>query len=250
MRVMYVASAIEADGTSGGATHVNEVACGLSELGHHVVVVARRQRRHADPRMLECGVKMVGSRPRKEMALVAYPKIARTMDAFQPHVVIERFYNFAGAGVAAAHQRQIPVILEVNAPMVDPTGSIKSRLDTPLLGSMRKWAVRQATWSDAIVTPLNTTVPPEVPREKISELPWGANVERFEPRIRQERQDELSTLATRIGLVRRGPVAVFLGSFRAWHGASDFAEAARFLLARGTNLSFLAVGGGPELQSL
>jgi glycosyltransferase involved in cell wall biosynthesis len=172
------------------------------------------------------------------------------MDAFGPHVVMERFYNFAGAGVLAAHQRHIPVLLEVNAPMADPAGSLKTRLDVILLGAMRRWAVWQATWSDAIVTPLNTTVPPEVPRSKIHELPWGANVELFDPSIREMRSSELNSLAASIGLSRRGPVALFLGSFRAWHGASHFAEAARLLLARGSALSFLMVGGGPELDSL
>ncbi len=41
MRLLYVASAVEAGGTSGGATHIEEVACGLAALGHEVLVLAR-----------------------------------------------------------------------------------------------------------------------------------------------------------------------------------------------------------------
>ena len=40
MRVLYVASAIEAGSASGGWTHVTEVACGLRGLGHEVLVIA------------------------------------------------------------------------------------------------------------------------------------------------------------------------------------------------------------------
>jgi glycosyltransferase involved in cell wall biosynthesis len=105
-------------------------------------------------------------------------------------------------------------------------------------------------WSAAIVTPLNTTVPPEVPRTLIHELPWGANVQQFDPSVRVTQRQGLARLAARIGLEPGVPVAAFLGSFRAWHGVRHFAEAARLLLSAGAELSFLAIGGGPELGPL
>jgi glycosyltransferase involved in cell wall biosynthesis len=163
---------------------------------------------------------------------------------------MERYYNFSGAGVLLAHRRGVPVLLEVNAPMTDPAGSFKSRLDRVLFGAMRRWAVRQAIWSEAIVTPSRTTVPPEVPRERIHELPWGANVERFNPRLREERPEQVAALRRELGLAAGGPVAVFLGSFRHWHGVRHFALAARQLIERGSGLSFLAIGGGPELPAM
>jgi glycosyltransferase involved in cell wall biosynthesis len=263
LRILYIASAIELDGRSGGATHVSEVACGLRELGHKVAVIQMRNKSVSNiahssrtsrvpgiPHSLDCGVPVRTVRWRKELVLLGAARIDAAIKALRPDVVMERYYNFAGAGVLAAHRRGIPVLLELNAPMVDPPGSLKSRLDWLLLGSMRRWAVRQAMWSAAIVTPLNTTVPPEVPRGKIHELPWGANVDRFDPCVRQSRKEELEALALTVGLERLGPVAAFLGSFRAWHGVGHFAEAARLLLSRGSSLSFLAIGGGPELAPL
>jgi glycosyltransferase involved in cell wall biosynthesis len=163
---------------------------------------------------------------------------------------MERYYNFAGAGILAAHRRGIPSLLEVNAPMVDPKGSVKSKIDRLLLGTLRRWAVRQGEWSAAIVTPLNTTVPPEVPRSKIYELPWGGNVERFDPALRESRRGEIQAIGRELGLKGSGPVAVFLGSFRAWHGVGHFAEAARRLITGGSDMQFLAIGGGPELHQL
>lgn len=249
MKVLYVASAIEADGASGGATHVSEVACGLRQLGHDVRVISRASG-GSGRRRLACGASLRVSRWRKELAMLSLLQVSREVRTFRPDVVMERFYNFAGAGVLAAHRRRIPVLLEVNAPMVDPPDSLKSRLDKVALGSMRRWAVRQGNWSDAIVTPLATTVPPEVPRSKVHELPWGANVERFDPTIKGTQALELQKVAHELGLKRDVPVVGFLGSFRSWHGVGHFAEAARRMLSDGEDVAFLAIGGGPELEPL
>lgn len=247
MRILYVASAIEAGGSSGGWTHVSEVACGLRELGHQVLVFARGT---GGPRRVDCGLPLVTTPLPQYAALLSAPRVARIVSRFKPDAVMERFYNFAGAGVLAAHFRRVPVLLEVNAPMVDPPGSLKTRVDTLLLGSMRRWAVRQARWSAVIVTPLASTVPPEVSRRKIHELPWGANVKRFDPSLRDRDPSRLLGMKEEIGLDPSVPMAAFLGSFRAWHGVGHFAEAARRLLAGGRDVAFLAVGGGPELEPL
>ena len=52
MRILYIASAIEVGGRSGGATHVGEVACGLHELGHKVGVMQMRNVPNAELGML------------------------------------------------------------------------------------------------------------------------------------------------------------------------------------------------------
>lgn len=250
MRVLYIASAIEAGGVSGGAVHVSEVACGLAALGHTVLALMRPAPSAPTPRTLPCGVPLHTLPWPKEVALLGLPRIARIMRAFKPDVIIERSYNFAGAGVLVAHQRKIPILLEVNAPMVDPPGSLKSKVDRLLMGQMRRWAVRQAEWSAAIVTPLNSTVPWEIDRGVIHELPWGANVEQFDPLVRSRDAEKLKALSAGLGLEPGVPVAVFLGSFRSWHGAGHFAQAARKLITSGGNLAFLAIGGGEKLRSV
>lgn len=249
MKLLYVAGAVEAFGTSGGSVHIQEVACGLKALGHDVRVICLQDSAgHAGAR-LACAVPVRHTRRRKELALLSASQVARAVARFRPDVIMERFYNFAGAGILEAHRRGIPALLEVNAPMVDPPGSLKTKVDRLMLGSMRRWAVQQGRWSAAIVTPLATTVPPEVPRSKIHELPWGANVERFDPAKRPVGEERAALLA-QLGLSAEYPVAVFLGSFRRWHGVEHFAEAARQLLRRDVPISFLAIGGGPELEPL
>jgi glycosyltransferase involved in cell wall biosynthesis len=249
MRIIYIASAIEVDGESGGATHVQEVTTGLERLGHRVRVVARA--RDGEGAAKATGLYLRVSRRHPMLGLLSYPLVKAEVRRFRPDAVMERFYNFAGAGILAARRVGIPALLEVNAPMVDPRGSLKSRVDRVLLGAMRRWAVRQAKWSRAIVTPLATTVPPEVSRRKIRELPWGANVERFTPATEDEKRVARQRLSEEFGLSVEGPLAVFLGSFRAWHGVGHFAEAARLLLEKSEReIAFMAIGGGPELEPL
>lgn len=249
MKLLYVAGAVEAFGTSGGSVHIQEVACGLKALGHDVRVIAMRGSASHAGANLSCAVPVRHTRERKELALLSAPQVARAVAGFSPDVIMERFYNFAGAGILEAHRRGIPSLLEVNAPMIDPPGSLKTKVDRLTLGSMRRWAVRQGRWSAAIVTPLASTVPPEVSRSKIHELPWGANVAQFNP-AKLPVGEERAALLAQLGLSAEYPVAAFLGSFRRWHGVEHFAEAARQLLRRDVPISFLAIGGGPELEPL
>lgn len=108
-------------------------------------------------------------------------------------------------------------------------------MDDALGGPMRRWAVTQCRWADRIVTPLHTTVPAGIPRSKVVELPWGADVERFAPNDQTPNRDQHTP-----------PVALFLGSFRAWHGVTDFVRAALLLLSQGYPYRFVLVGDGPE----
>jgi glycosyltransferase involved in cell wall biosynthesis len=176
--------------------------------------------------------------------------LARLVRRLAPSALIERYYNLAGAGILAACREGVPVLLEVNALIVDPPEVFKRRLDDRLGRPMRRWALAQCRWADRIVTPLHTTVPPEIPRAKIVELPWGANVDRFAPSMGLEARDlrleaALSDQASSLK-PPASPTVVFLGSFRAWHGVLDFVRAAALLLAEGHDARFLLIGDGPE----
>jgi glycosyltransferase involved in cell wall biosynthesis len=245
VRILYVAAGIDVPGAHGGSTHTWEVARGLADLGHEVLVAAHRPR-HA-PRGTYSHTVIDGVHLRyvdipKSLSLVSYPVIASLVRRWQPAVLMERYYNLAGAGVLAACRANIPVLLEVNALIVDPPAVFKRRLDDRLGGPLRRWATWQCQHAARIVTPLATTVPSPVERAKIVELPWGANVDRFRPVSAAER----ARLRTEMGVPRDRPVVVFAGSFRAWHGVHDFVAAACLLLDEGAPYSFVLVGDGPE----
>jgi alpha-maltose-1-phosphate synthase len=248
VRVLYIASGIPVPGTLGGSTHTLEVARGLAARGHGIHVVASAHEGWGGLRHLarpettrHHGFTLHHLDLPKTAALLSAPLLLRLARAVRPDVIMERYYNFAGGGLLAARRLGLPAILEVNALIVDPPEVRKRRLDDALGGPMRRWAVTQCRWADRIVTPLHTTVPPEIARAKIVELPWGANVERFaEIADCPEPQSSIDNLRSAM------PAVVFLGSFRAWHGVLDFVRAAGLLLAEGRDCHFLLVGDGPE----
>jgi alpha-maltose-1-phosphate synthase len=263
LKILYVASGIPVPGTLGGSTHTLEVARGLARRGHtlHVVTCSREGwgglAALARPVTSRYGGFLLHHVDiPKGATLLGAPLLARLARAISPDLVMERYYNFAGAGLLAARRLGIPSILEVNALIVDPPEVFKRRLDDRLGRPMRRWALAQCRWADRIVTPLHTTVPAEIARTKIVELPWGAAVDRFTPDSdgtrRQgdketRRQPQTMNLSLSPGLpVSMLPTIVFLGSFRAWHGVLDFVRAGALLLAMRKDCQFLLVGDGPE----
>ncbi len=239
MNILYIASGIPVPGTLGGSIHTLEVARGLARRGHTVDVIACSRTGAFEIASLARPVSSRFGNVRlhyidipKALSLLAAPVMMRLARAVQPDIIIERYYNFAGAGILAARRLGIPSILEVNALIIDPPAVLKRRLDDALGGPMRRWATAQCRMADRIVTPLHTTAPPDIPRANIVELPWGANVEHF--RI------------NRPAISAAQPTVVFLGSFRAWHGVLDAVRAGGILAGQGRTCRFLFIGDGPQ----
>lgn len=243
MKILYCALAIPLDTAHGGATHAAEVTNGLAALGHDLWVVG--QGRHGTAARYRARVTLAPAPPSRAWQLT--PRVRAIARAWQPDVVMERFYTFAGGGMLVARQQRIPSLLEVNAPVVDPPGTAKDRLDRATGGLMRRWATQQCRWAGRIVTPLATTVPLEV-RGRVTPLEWGANTTAFDPdRVDAAARD---ALRARLGIPPAAPVVGFIGSFRAWHGVADALAAFRRLRATAPEAYLLLVGDGPERAAL
>jgi glycosyltransferase involved in cell wall biosynthesis len=244
MKVLYIAAGIPVPGSLGGSTHAYEVARGLARLGHAVHLVAASREGYAGlapfarpvSHPLD-GFYLHQQDVPKALTLLGAAPILRLARTLRPDLIIERYYNFAGVGLIAARRLGIPSLLEVNALIVDPPAVRKRRLDDALGGPMRRWAEWQCRTADRIITPLHTTVPASIPRRKIVELPWGADVGRFAAVAQQRFTTPPSA---------RRPNIVFMGSFRAWHGVNDYISAALLLIDQGCDYHFTLIGDGPE----
>lgn len=241
MKILYIASGIPVPGNLGGSTHTYEVARGLAQRGHEVHVVAVSDERHTSlshlwrPATKQWhGFTIHHIDIPKIASLVTLIPILRLARHLRPDVIIERYYNFAGAGMITARLLGIPTLLEVNALIIDPPSERKRIIDDRLGGPMRRWATLQCRWADAIVTPLHTTVPASIDRTRIHEHPWGADVDRFVPADPPHNP----TLP---------PTILFIGSFRSWHGAVHGVAAAKRVLDADVACQFVFVGAGPEL---
>jgi len=185
MRILYGASDIALSSNHGGAVHVREVAGGLADLGHAVRAVVNG--RSGEPtRSVEHGFdvrRVLRGAPARQLRFLAFPAVAGEVRTFRPDAIIERYYEFGGQAVVCGKRRGIPVILEVNSPLVEYPGSSKERLDRLLGSSLRRWRECLARSVAAFVTPSTAILPGFVPREKVHEIPWGANTERFRPDV-------------------------------------------------------------------
>ena len=241
MRILYTAIDQRVPGTDGGAVHVSSVATGLAELGHEVHVLVTHGEGPFPP-----VAHWHSERPSlgiRHLRLLSAGRITRLARELQPEIVIERYYNFGGEGVLAARQVGAAVVLEVNAPVIDHRGSLKHLLDRlVLVEPMRRWREWQCAHADLVVTPTAAILPPWVQREKIIELEWGADTERFRPDVTgpvpfQRKPDET--------------VFVFAGAFRAWHGARQLVDAIRSLRQQGhPRVRAVFIGDGPTLETV
>ncbi len=247
MRILYVALKESLPGSHGGAVHVLEVARQLARRGHSVTVLVRNQ--GGQPAAEPCDafeLKRLAARSQFLLWQLDSP-VSDLVRQLQPDVVMERYYNFAGAGVRAAQRAQLPVLLEVNAPMTDPPGSRKHAADRVLLGALTRTARAQALAAQRIVTPLAATVPFGEVRDRVREIPWGANVELFD-RARLN-ASELDALRRQLN-PRGARLVAFLGSFRPWHGVREFVQVAAEIARARADVNFLMIGAGELLNEL
>jgi glycosyltransferase involved in cell wall biosynthesis len=259
MRILYVALDQVVPGHLGGSVHVQSVAEGLARLGHevHVATTPGQPWPPETTPGVDAGGQSPGSNPgsepgsglswhalapplgRSRLRLLRAGAVTTLGRRVGADVVIERYYNFGGEGVLAARRLGVPAVLEVNAPIVDHPGSGKQALDRALLVEpMRRWRERLCRLTDLFVTPSAGVLPAWIDRERVLEIEWGADVQRFRPG------------ATGAVPFTRDPVrvtCVFAGAFRAWHGAPALAAALARLHASGDRrFGGVFIGDGPE----
>jgi glycosyltransferase involved in cell wall biosynthesis len=237
MRILYCAIDQTVPGSVGGSVHVTAVAEGLAALGHDVHVLVSP----GDGPFPSGRVHWTAMTPplgAKELRWARRGAVRKIAEALEPDVIMERYYNFGGEGLAAATVTRALSVLEVNAPVVDYPGSPKAKLDRALIVEpMRRWRDRLCAQADLIVTPAASILPPGTPADKIVELEWGADTDRFTPDAKGRLPFERP----------KGVVAVFAGAFRSWHGAADFVRAMRLLADRQVDgISAVLIGDGPE----
>ena len=238
LRILYTAVDTPIPGTHGGSVHALELCCALARRGHDVQLVAQEpQGRPSSPNSFgqvfkKEQVEVVWvKRRRRFLEWSAVNEVKRIAEQVQPDVVIERFYTFGGAGIWAAHQLDLPAVLEVNSPARPYPGSWRDRLDRfSLLRPVDRWRRQQLAWSDGIYATSTHLVPPEQ-QDSVTVITNGVDPEMFYP-----------------GSTVEGPLrCVYASSFRAWHGAVDLINAVSTCLSRGVDLRVVCLGNGPTL---
>jgi glycosyltransferase involved in cell wall biosynthesis len=240
MKILYTAIDQRVPAAHGGSVHVTSVAEGLAALGHEVHAVVQSSDQPFPPGRVRWWP-MGPPFGIRQLRLLRAPDVQRLAKRIGPDVVIERYYNFGGEGILAARRAGAAAVLEVNAPIVDDPGSVKQVIDALLLiRPMKRWREWQCRAADLIVTPSARILLDGLPPERVLQIEWGADTERIHPG---------AVGVAPFERLRSETVAIFIGAFRAWHGAIALVHAIRRLHARGRqDIKAVLVGEGPELD--
>lgn len=257
MRILYHHRTASRDGQ---AVHIEEMVAALRAAGHEVCVVAPAQPDAADADASagtmggEMGwVQRLRARLPKGAyellelgySLVAYRRLASAARAFKPDVIYERYNLYLLAGLWLKRRLGLPLLLEVNAPLVEERIRFGG-LGLPALG---RWAEDQVWRGADVVLPVTAVLGGHVhargvPAERLVVIPNGINEAHF-----------AAAPAMAEAKAALGPgwnaslVLGFTGFVRSWHGVDRVIA----WLASGrapAHARLLMVGDGPARAEL
>lgn len=252
MRILYHHRTASKDGQ---AVHIEEMIDAMRELGHEVRVVAPLADQYQGQmgggvgwvhRLKAVLPKAVYELMELAYSLVAYRKLMAAAREFKPDLIYERYNLFLLAGLMAKRRLGVPLLLEVNAPLVLERSQHSGGL---ALKALARWAEGTAWRGADAVLPVTAVLAGHVraygvPAERIHVIPNGINRAHF---AHAPRPDDAKA---RLGLQGR-VVLGFTGFVRDWHGV-DRIVAWMASPGASTNTHLLVVGDGPvraELQA-
>jgi glycosyltransferase involved in cell wall biosynthesis len=240
MRVLYHHRIASNDGQ---AVHIEEIIAALRARGHDVKVVGPSGL-HAQQFGFEGGVvarlKRLVPHFAYELLEFSYNAIAlvRILWAawrWRPDFIYERYNLYFVAGLWASKLLRLPILLEVNAPLLEE----RSAYGGIRLHRLARWSERFA-WRNADAVLAVTRVLADrivaagVSADRLHVVPNGIDLDKFGEIEPTERAQQ------RLG-VDGHTVLGFTGFMRGWHGLNDLVT----VVARSPDRFLLLVGDGP-----
>jgi glycosyltransferase involved in cell wall biosynthesis len=171
-------------------------------------------------------------------------ELRRRFEDDPPDFIYERAALFGLAGVTLARAWNVPLLVEVNAPLAAEQSTYRGAN----LGELASLAERRLlTEADAVLA-VSAALREHVlahgaAPERVHVIPNGVNPELFHPAPRDLR------LRERLGL-DGGPVLGFLGGLRPWHGVEALPDVLGKLSRRHRRLRLVVAGDGPLRSEL
>ena len=248
MRILYHHRTRSKDGQY---VHIEEMINALREQGHEVVIVAPPSAEKEDFGSDAGAVALLKRWLPKWFyelmelgySLVAYRRLAKAVRQHKPDCIYERYNLFLPAGVWLARRYKLPLLLEINAPILEE----RSRYDGLSLTRLARWSQAYAWRNADMVLPVTRVLGDivasyGVPQERIVVIPNGINGKRFSS------VPDVETAKRALGL-EGNLVLGFTGFVRDWHGLDKVIS----LIAEDPPASqrhLLVVGDGPARANL
>lgn len=156
-----------------------------------------------------------------------------------PDFIYERASLYATAGVSLGLELNIPVLIELNAPLAVEQSTYRSTGLGELAAQAERWMLSRADAVFAVSLPLGDyVISLGVEPERIHILPNGVDQALFKPGPPDPR------ITARWGLTG-GPVLGFVGGLRPWHGVEALAPLLGHVCERHRDAQMVIVGDGP-----
>jgi glycosyltransferase involved in cell wall biosynthesis len=235
----------------GQYVHIEEMIRALRAQGHEVIIVAPPS---AETESFGSDAGLVAALKRHlpkwcyevmelSYSLVAYRRLAKAVREHRPDCLYERYNLFLPAGVWLARKYRLPMLLEINSPILEE----RSRYDGLALARLARWSQAYAWRNADVVLPVTQVLGDIVQAygvepQRIVVIPNGINQEQFAG------APDLQSAKRALGLQDR-LVLGFTGFVRDWHGLDKVIT----MMAQdppGARRHLLVVGDGPVRATL
>jgi glycosyltransferase involved in cell wall biosynthesis len=170
--------------------------------------------------------------------------LRRRFEKEPPDFIYERAALYGIAGVALAREFNVPLILELNAPLQVEQSAYRGNGFEALAARSEQYVLGQADAVLAVSTPLREHVLSlGIEASKVQVLPNGVNPALFQPGPRDPGWRARWGIGEEL-------VLGFLGGLRPWHGIEILPELLERLLPEQPGLRLVIAGDGPLRESL
>ena len=246
MKVLYHHRTLAKDGMD---VHIQEMVAALRRRGHQVLVVGPGSHgRTGDIERTSRGARRILPAAVAELAELTYNALAfrrlqTAYSSFQPDILYERYNLYLLAGLWLSRARDLPMLLELNAPLAHERSKhadltwrrLAHRLEAKVWGAANAVLPVSHALADFVHGA-------GVAENRIHVIPNGVDPSRFSPEI------DGGEIRRQLGLADR-VVLGFTGFVRPWHGLDRIIDVMAQCGAA-HNLHLLIVGDGPARSDL
>ena len=248
MKILYHHRTL-GDGAEG--IHIEEMVKAFRDLGHEVKVVApigeKTNTKNANVSILS-KIKRMLPRILFEFIEVAYNVygyylLRKEIHKEHPDFIYDRYITFNASSVLIGKRFNVPVFLEVNAPLALERSEQKDEklYMRRMAFAFEKWVSSNSYKTIVVSTPLKEyLVSVGVPQEKIIVMPNGVDVKKIKPKREKDKN-----LLKKCGFTEDDIIVGFVGILRPWHGLDLLLEAFNLAAKDKKNTRLLIVGDGP-----
>lgn len=258
LRILYHHRTL-GDGAEG--IHIRELVNAFRDLGHTVQVVAlvgecdptpNSDVRHSQQESRWSNLSSLLPGVIYEFAEIGYNIVGRrniqnAIRRFKPDLIYDRYNSYSTAAVSVGRKFDIPVFVEVNAPLAYERRVYEGRRLhlSRLARRYESFICNSANHVFAVSTPLKEFLISEytVPVQRITVLPNGADLNKFDHQVSGE------TIRKKFEITNKKIVG-FVGILRPWHGLDMLLRVFRVIVSNMPDAHLMIVGDGPMESEL